>query len=352
MKKILFTGGGSAGHVIPNIALIEELLSLGDVDVAYMGTDGIEKEIVEKYKIPYYPITCPKLVRGGGFRGFLRNLRIPSAFTKAVKQAKKGLQIFQPDVVFSKGGYVALPVVFACRKLRIPCFAHESDFSIGLANKLSIHKCKNLFTSFPETAKKTTRGIYSGAPIRRRLFLATKENARKVWDIGMQEKVVLVFGGGSGSKMINTALRSQLRTLTEKYVILHVCGKGNIMDCQIKNYIQTEFITDMGNAYAVADIVVARAGAGTVFELLALKKPSLLIPLENQTRGDQIENANYFQARGLCRVLRQNNLHALAKEIEKTDNDERLKMRLLENEFSSGNTLILQTLLSQSREHA
>ena len=347
MRKILFTGGGSAGHVIPNIALIEEILSSGSADVCYMGTDGIEKGIVGEWKIPYYTIRCPKLIRGGGLRALKQNLKIPFAFKNAVQEAKKGLQLFKPDVVFSKGGYVALPVVFAAKKLGIPCYAHESDFSMGLANKLSAKKCKKIFTSFPETAQRRRHGEYSGAPIRRSITSCTRSEARKTWNVGFQQKVILVFGGGSGSKAINDALRQQLKSLTEKYVILHVCGKGNIIESNIKNYIQTEFVTDMGSAYACADVVVSRAGAGTVFELLALKKSSLLIPLEGQTRGDQIENAAYFQNKGLCRVLRQSALHNLSDEIEQTVLDDGLKARLKDCSFTSGNACILQTLLQE-----
>ncbi|MBE5740902.1 MAG: UDP-N-acetylglucosamine--N-acetylmuramyl-(pentapeptide) pyrophosphoryl-undecaprenol N-acetylglucosamine transferase, partial [Clostridiales bacterium] len=144
MKKVLFTGGGSAGHVLPNIALIEELLSSGDADVCYMGTDGIEKRLIADWKIPYYQIECPKLIRGG-LPAWKKNIKIPAAFMRAEKQALEGLRIYQPDVVFSKGGYVALPVIFAARKLKIPCLAHESDFSLGLANRISAPKCEYVF---------------------------------------------------------------------------------------------------------------------------------------------------------------------------------------------------------------
>ena len=346
MKKILFTGGGSAGHVVPNIALIEELLSDGDIDVCYIGTDGIEKTIVAEWKIPYFEIACPKLIRGGGWTGLKRNLRIPAAFFHAVKQAKEGLKTFRPDAVFSKGGFVALPVVVAAKSLKIPCYAHESDFSAGLANKLSAGKCKKVFTSFPETAKKIRRGVYSGAPIKRSVFAATRAEARRTLGIGFKEKVVLIFGGGSGSAAINDAVRKSLKTLTDNYVVLHVCGRENAVKSNIKNYRQFEFVADMGGLYAAADVVVSRAGAGTVFELLALKKPALLIPLEGQTRGDQAENAAYFQKRGLCRVLQQSDLAALAREIDKTFQDEPLKERLERSDFKSGNQTILRELRS------
>ncbi len=344
MKKILFTGGGSAGHVLPNVALIEEILTRGDVEVCYMGTAGIEKELVSKLKIPYYELTCPKLIRGGGVAAWKNNVKIPFALRRAVKEAERGLKLFQPDLVFSKGGYVSLPVVFAAKKLKIPCIAHESDYSVGLANKLSAGKCKFTLTSFPETAKKIRRGKYGGAPIRREILLAKRASARREWDIPKTAKVVLVFGGGSGSKALNDALRAQIKPLCEDFVILHACGKGNVVDCNVKNYRQFEFIKDMGGAYACADVVVARAGAGTIFELLALKKPALLIPLEGATRGDQKQNADYFASRGLCRVLPQAKLHSLAQEIKATYRDEELKTQLKNSGYGSGNGRIVGEL--------
>ncbi len=344
MKKILFTGGGSAGHVLPNVALIEEILARGDTEVCYMGSEGIEKELIAARKIPYYTISCPKLVRGGGWTAWKNNVKIPCTLRRAVKEAEEGLRLLQPDLVFSKGGYVALPVVFAAKRLKIPCIAHESDYSPGLANKLSARKCRFVLTSFPETAKKIARGKYGGAPIRREILLAKAPAARRAWDIPKGAKVALVFGGGSGSKALNDALRAQLKTLTKDFYILHVCGKGKEVESNLPNYRQYPFVADMGGAYACADVVVARAGAGTVFELLALKKPALLIPLEGATRGDQKENAEYFSSRGLCRVLPQSRLDDLAKEIKATYEDEGLKTRLKESGYGVGNGRILGEL--------
>lgn len=345
MNKILFTGGGSAGHVIPNIALINDLRAKGSADVCYMGSGGIEKAIVAAQKIPYFEISCPKLVRGGGFRALKNNLGIPFAFRRAVKEAEKGLRIFQPNAVFSKGGYVALPVVFAARKLGIPCFAHESDFSVGLANKLSAKKCECVFTSFPETANKLKNGVYSGAPLKRELFGVSAIQAKKDFGVPSGMKTVLVFGGGSGSEAINAALRAQLPTLCKRYFILHVCGKGNVAQSNLQNYRQEEFIADMGSAYACADLIVSRAGAGAAFEILALKKPAILIPLENASRGDQKENAAYFEKRGLCRVLPQSKLAQLDKEIEAAFLDSKLQNALLESNFTMGNDVIIRRIL-------
>ena len=346
MKKILFTGGGSAGHVIPNLALMEEILSEGIADVCYMGTGGIEKTLVAEWHIPYYQIECPKLIRGKSFDAFKRNLHIPAEFLEARKQAIEGLKTFQPDLVFSKGGYVALPVIFAAKKLKIPCLAHESDLSVGLSNRLSARSCKRLFTSFPETAKKVPHGKYSGAPLRRSVLYASRADARRKFSIPFHEKVILVFGGGSGSQALNEGLRKHIKALTEKYVVLHVCGKGNIVKSTLQNYRQFEFITDMGMAYACADLVISRAGAGTVFEILALKKPAILVPLEGQTRGDQKENAAYFEARKLCYTLPQAELEKLPEAIERAFLDEGLKERLANTDFGRGNETILTEIRS------
>ena len=344
MKKILFTGGGSAGHVVPNVAIMEQLLSDGKTDVCYIGGSGIEKKLIAEWQIPYFEIDAPKLVRGGGFAGFKRNLKIPTAFFRAVKKAKEGLKTFQPDAVFSKGGYISLPVVFAAWRLKIPCFAHESDFSVGLANKLSARFCKRVFTSFPETAKKVPHGVYSGAPIRRAVLSSTKAEARRKLNIPFHETVVLVVGGGSGSKALNAAVRSHLKTLTKKYVVLHVCGAGNKVESDNPRYQQLEFVQDMGGLYACADIVVSRSGAGAVFEILALKKRAVFVPLEGQTRGDQAENAAYFKSRGLCHVLAQKRLDELPQEIERTLVDERLDERLEQSSVQVGNEMIIDAL--------
>ena len=344
MKKILFTGGGSAGHVVPNLALIEDFMKKGEVDVGYIGTGGIEKQIIAPYKIPYMQIECPKLVRGGGFSALKNNLKIPLSFSRSVSQAKKHLSVFQPDLLFSKGGYVALPVVFAAHKLGIPCFAHESDLSLGLANRLSAKKCKLVFTSFLETADKIQNGKYSGAPMRRSLLNASPQQARTEFSIPKRAKVLLVFGGGSGSAAINQAVRQNIKALTKKYFVLHVCGKGNVVECNVKNYRQTEFIADMGAAYACADGIIARSGAGTVFEILALKKTALFIPLEGQTRGDQKENAEYFKRKGLCHVLPQSNLDDLVNEAESLFADKKLKENLDCCAVPLGNDVIIREI--------
>ena len=344
MKRILFTGGGSAGHVTPNIALIEAFLQSGEADVCYMGTSGIEKTMITALKIPYYTLECPKLIRSFSWKNF----GIPHAFQKAVKEAKKGLTIAAPDVVFSKGGFVALPVAIAAEKLGIPVLTHESDLSAGLSNKLMARRCKHVLTSFPETAEKFKNGKFVGSPIRQNIFLGDRAEAAKKYgfDLKNGRKRILVFGGGSGSQFLNEAVRKCLPTLSKEYDILHVTGRGNVREARFEGYRQIEFETDMGGAYAVCDLVISRAGSNTVFEILALKKRVILIPLEGQTRGDQLENAYYFAKQGLCKVLRQSELDALPQTIEATFKDEALKERLCTCSFTSGNETILGELFS------
>ena len=342
MKKILFTGGGSAGHTVPNLAIIDDVLAYGDTEVCYIGTDGIEKGLITKRGIPYYTISCPKLIRGK--EGWRNNVHIPSAFCRAVREAKAGLLTFRPDVVFSKGGYVALPVVFAARALKIPCIAHESDFSPGLANRLSAGRCETVFTSFPETAKRLRHGKYSGAPMRASLTKHTKTEAIKALSIPLGAKVLLVLGGGSGSKTLNEAVLSNLKTLTAKYFVLHICGKGNLPVANFRSYRAFEYFSDIGLLYAVADGVVSRAGAGAVFELISLQKPALFIPLAGATRGDQAENAEYFRSRGLCHVLEQTAIENLPQAVDKLFADTKLKTRLKETALPSGNAVIVRAL--------
>lgn len=342
-KVIVFTGGGSAGHVVPSLALIKELQNFHGVEICYFGSNGKEKELVAPLNIPYREIDCPKLIRGKNIQTFFKNLCIPFRLPRAVRQAKKHLKAVRPCVVFSKGGYVALPVVLAAKKLKIPCYTHESDFSLGLANKLIANRCLEVFTSFPETAQAIKNGTFTGAPIRRELFEYDKIAAKVRFGFPLRKKVILVLGGGSGSTAINEGIRNALPRL-EQYSILHLCGKGNVAPSTQKDYRQIEYLPTIGEAYAAADIVVSRAGAGAVFEIMALKKPSILIPLEGQTRGDQLENAAYFFKRGLCKILPQSSLDELPNLIEETLSDNELKERLQRSKFTCGNEKILDKL--------
>jgi UDP-N-acetylglucosamine--N-acetylmuramyl-(pentapeptide) pyrophosphoryl-undecaprenol N-acetylglucosamine transferase len=347
MKKIVFTGGGSAGHVIPNIAIIRELFKDPAFDLYYFGTDGIEQRLVAPLKIPYFTFAPPKLVRGWNPKAIKNNLAIPSRLTTAIRLAEEQLKNIQPDLVFSKGGFVALPVVFAAHRLGIPCLSHESDLSLGLANRLMKNKCQYILTAFPQTADSIQNGLHCGQPIRRELFGISQHAAKQMLTGGTNRKVLLVFGGGSGSAPINDAVRKQLPFLSKKFFVLHVCGKNNLLLSRFDNYRQFEFIQDMGAAYAAADVVVSRSGAGAAFECVALKKPTVFIPLEGLTRGDQWQNAKYFARRGLCYVLPQKRLDDLSDTLQKITEDSQLRENLLKSNFGSGTFACVNAIRSQ-----
>lgn len=347
MQKIVFTGGGSAGHVLPNVAIIQQLQKTGEYDLYYFGTDGIEKQLIAPLKLPYYSYSAPKLKRGSSFGALKNNLAIPCRFLSAVRAAKEGLRRINPDLVFSKGGYVALPVVYAAAQLKIPCLSHESDLTPGLANRMMQGKCQRILTAFPETADTLRGGVYCGQPLRASLFGQDRTAARKRFADGTHKKVVLIFGGGSGSAALNDAVRKHAPALCKRHYLLHVCGKGNALESRLPNYRQYEFIEDMGGVYAAADLIVSRAGAGAIFEAMALKKPAVFVPLEGQTRGDQKENAAYFLGRGLCHVLPQKHLDRLPFAIERALNDQALKEALALSPFGSGTDAAIQAIRKQ-----
>lgn len=339
MKKILFTGGGSAGHAVPNVALIERLKNR--YELFYIGTDKIEKELIAPFKIPYFSIDCPKLERDR----FIKNLSIPSRLKKAERECEDIIGKIKPDLIFSKGGYVSVPVVSAGKKLKVPCLAHESDLSAGLATRLNAAKCKKTLTAFPETAEKIKNGKYVGTPIREELFLSDRRKALAKYAFNASKPTLLVFGGGSGSAAINAALRANILPLAKKYNVLHICGKGNIMQNNIAGYVQREYEADMGSAYACADLVVARAGANTLFECIALKKKALFIPLENAaTRGDQLANAEYFLNKRLCAVLREKDLNNFYKAVEDAFTNREIAENLKLTPFVNGAENIIKEI--------
>ena len=334
MKTILFTGGGSAGHVVPNLAIMNEIRY--SHRVLYMGTNGIERSLVERAGYTFFEVECPKLVRSFT----LKNLTIPFRLKKAVKAAKEILAREQPDLVFSKGGFVSYPAVAAAHKLGIPALTHESDLSAGLCTKLIGRKCERVLTSFPETAKLFKNGEYVGSPIRKEILRGERFRAKKKFSLS-DKPCLLILGGGSGSKAINDAVRQNLKKLLTQFDILHLAGKGNVIPFEGAGYVQREFEQDMGSCYACADVVICRAGSNTLFELLALKKPCLLVPLKKGSRGDQVENALYFEQKGLCRVLMQENLDSLVGEITATYRDESLKNALEGAHYGNGLSHIL-----------
>lgn len=320
MKTILFTGGGSAGHVVPNLAIMHEMRY--SHNILYMGTGGTEKRLVTEAGYPFFEVDCPKLIRAFT----LRNFTIPHRLHHAKKEALGILRRERPDLVFSKGGFVSYPAVWAAWKLGIPVLTHESDLSPGLCTRLIAKKCRRVLTSFPETAKLFPNGQYVGSPIRREIGCGERTRARKKYGFEGETPVLLVLGGGSGSHLLNQAIRGILPSLLPELRILHLCGRGGLSQENREGYVQREFETDIASAYACADFVLCRAGSNTLFELLFLKKPALLVPLSHGSRGDQLENALYFQGRGLCRILPEGEissllpaLHALFEDVSLRD---------------------------------
>ena len=305
MKKIVLTGGGTAGHVTPNIALLPALQAAG-YEIAYVGSyEGIEKKLIADFNIPYTGIST------GKFRRYLdpKNFSDPFRVMKGFVEARNYLKNYQPDVVFSKGGFVSVPVVRAAASLHIPCIIHESDMTPGLANKLCIPVAEKVCCNFPETLPylPKEKAVLTGSPIRQELLHGNKQAAKDFCGFTGDLPILMVMGGSIGSVYINNAIRGCIDTLLTKYQIIHLCGKGNIDESlkDKKGYAQFEYISEnLPDLFAAADLVVARAGANSICELLALHKPNILIPLSrNASRGDQILNANSFAKQGFSVVL-------------------------------------------------
>lgn len=304
-KKIVLTGGGTAGHVTPNIALIPELRKAG-YEISYIGSyDGIEKKLIADYDIPYYGIAT------GKFRRYLdiKNFTDPFKVIKGFGEARKYLKKIKPDVVFSKGGFVSVPVVRAAGSLHIPCIIHESDMTPGLANKLCIPVAQKVCCNFPETYNMlpSKKAVLTGSPIRTELTKGNKEAAFNLCRFTKGKPVILVIGGSLGAASVNKAVRDALPGLLNDFQVAHICGKDKIDNAYLhtEGYIQFEYVkAELKDLFAMADIVISRAGANSICELLALRKPNLLIPLSaSSSRGDQILNAKSFESQGFSMVI-------------------------------------------------
>lgn len=305
MKRIVLTGGGTAGHVTPNIALLPRLRELG-YDIHYIGSyDGIEKKLIEELDIPYYGIASGKLRRYFDLKNFTDPFRVIQGYS----QAKKLMKRLAPDVVFSKGGFVTVPVVRAATQNHIPTIIHESDMTPGLANRLCIPSAWKVCCNFPETLSHlpSQKAVLTGSPIRTELLSGNKLLAADFCGLTQNKPVILVIGGSLGAASVNEAVRRNLPQLLKKYQIIHLCGKGKIDESlrSTTGYVQYEYIKkELADLFALADMVISRAGANAICELLALRKPNLLIPLSAKaSRGDQILNASSFQKQGFSRVL-------------------------------------------------
>ena len=297
MKKIIFTGGGTGGHIMPNLAIIEDLKN--KYEIKYIGSKtGMEKEIISK-KLPYFEITTCKLKRSLSFS----NLLIPFKLIKGIFDAKKILKKEKPDLVFSKGGFVSVPVVIAAKKLKIPIVSHESDYTLGLANKFTSKFSKAVCTSFEDTSKNLKNGVYTGSPIRKNLFLGNKQNIKEKLYLNPLLPNLLIVGGSLGSQTINKIIFDNAKSLTKRFNIIHIAGKNNTQKSEFKNHNVISYANNIEDYYDLCDVVITRGGSNVIFELLALKKPMLIIPLEKGSRGDQVLNANIFEKEKLAKKL-------------------------------------------------
>ncbi|MDY5647689.1 MAG: undecaprenyldiphospho-muramoylpentapeptide beta-N-acetylglucosaminyltransferase [Lachnospiraceae bacterium] len=328
MKRIVLTGGGTAGHVTPNIALIPRLKELG-YEIHYIGSyDGIEKKLIEELQIPYYGISSGKLRRYFD----VKNFTDPFKVLKGFREARHTLAEIRPNVLFSKGGFVSVPVVLAAKRLHIPVIIHESDLTPGLANKICIPSAAKVCCNFPETLAHlpADKAVLTGSPIRQELLEGNPIAALEFCHFTANKPVILVMGGSLGSAAINDTIRGVLPELLKTYQVIHLCGKGTLDEGlnHTPGYVQFEYIKkELRDLFALADIVISRAGANAICELLALHKPNILIPLSAKaSRGDQILNARSFEAQGFSIVLEEeevtnltllNAIHTLMEEKDR-----------------------------------
>ena len=308
-KKIVLTGGGTAGHVTPNIALLPFLEREG-FEVSYIGSyGGIEKRLIEDFHLPYYGISTGRFRRYFDLKNFSDPLRVMKGYT----QARTILKEIKPDVVFSKGGFVSVPVVRAASSLKIPCIIHESDMTPGLANKLCIPAADKVCCNFPETLQNISseKAVLTGSPIRQELTKGNKLASLNLCGFTANKPVIMVIGGSQGAASVNVMVREALPKLLKDFQVVHICGKDKVDNLMltIPGYKQFEYLKgELKDVFAMADLVVSRAGANAICELLALKKPNLLIPLQVGSRGDQILNARSFEEQGFSIVLREDYL--------------------------------------------
>ena len=310
MKRIILTGGGTAGHVTPNIALLPRLKEL-NYDIHYIPSyHGIEKELIEQFDIPYHGISS------GKFRRYfsLKNFTDPFRIVKGLAEADKLIKTLKPDVIFSKGGFVSVPVVMAGKRRHVPTIIHESDMTPGLANKLSIPSATKVCCNFPETLEHLPKdkAVLTGSPIRQELLSGNKVAALDFCGFTSDKPVVLVIGGSLGSVAVNNAVRAILPQLLKDFQLIHLCGKGKVDESlkDLKGYVQFEYVqNELKDMFALTDVIISRAGANAICEIAALRKPNLLIPLSaSASRGDQILNARSFERQGFSIVIEEEEL--------------------------------------------
>ncbi|HDD0307608.1 TPA: undecaprenyldiphospho-muramoylpentapeptide beta-N-acetylglucosaminyltransferase [Staphylococcus aureus] len=333
MTKIAFTGGGTVGHVSVNLSLIPTALSQG-YEALYIGSkNGIEREMIESQlpEIKYYPISSGKLRRYIS----LENAKDVFKVLKGILDARKVLKKEKPDLLFSKGGFVSVPVVIAAKSLNIPTIIHESDLTPGLANKIALKFAKKIYTTFEETLNylPKEKADFIGATIREDLKNGNAHNGYQLTGFNENKKVLLVMGGSLGSKKLNSIIRENLDALLQQYQVIHLTGKG-LKDAQVKKsgYIQYEFVKeDLTDLLAITDTVISRAGSNAIYEFLTLRIPMLLVPLGlDQSRGDQIDNANHFADKGYAKAIDEEQLTAqiLLQELNEMEQE---RTRIINN---------------------
>ncbi|HDF3147425.1 undecaprenyldiphospho-muramoylpentapeptide beta-N-acetylglucosaminyltransferase [Staphylococcus aureus] len=333
MTKIAFTGGGTVGHVSVNLSLIPTALSQG-YEALYIGSkNGIEREMIESQlpEIKYYPISSGKLRRYIS----LENAKDVFKVLKGILDARKVLKKEKPDLLFSKGGFVSVPVVIAAKSLNIPTIIHESDLTPGLANKIALKFAKKIYTTFEETLNylPKEKADFIGATIREDLKNGNAHNGYQLTGFNENKKVLLVMGGSLGSKKLNSIIRENLDALLQQYQVIHLTGKGLKAD-QVKKsgYIQYEFVKeDLTDLLAITDTVISRAGSNAIYEFLTLRIPMLLVPLGlDQSRGDQIDNANHFADKGYAKAIDEEQLTAqiLLQELNEMEQE---RTRIINN---------------------
>ncbi|MFS0783983.1 undecaprenyldiphospho-muramoylpentapeptide beta-N-acetylglucosaminyltransferase [Bacillus sp. 1P06AnD] len=351
-KRIVFTGGGSAGHVTPNIAIMDEL-DKQEWEISYIGSKrGIEKELMSHANVPYYGISSGKQ------RRYVSRENVTDLFkiVKGCVEARRQLKKLKPALVFSKGGFVSVPVVVAAKSLRIPVYLHESDMTPGLANKIAKRFATTIFTSFEETSLyfPVQKTLVTGSPIRKELLLGSKEKARRQWELDGKRPVLTIVGGSLGSKSINEAVRGTLNVLSRRYSIIHICGKNNIDNhfLSAPNYLQFEYVQEgLADLLAATDLVVTRGGSNALFEFLALNIPMLIIPLSvQQSRGDQILNAESFTSNGYGITLPDEELSGktLLDALEKLES---LKKGIKQNMIKSTQSNALPIIVQEINKH-
>ena len=373
MKSIILTGGGTAGHIMPNLALLPEIEKYFDKIYYLGGSNSMEQKIISEYKnIEFIEIPTTKLVR----KITLKNLAIPFKLINSIHKTKKIIKRISPNVIFCKGGFVSVPVAIAGKICKVPVVSHESDLSMGLANKVILRFAKRVCTTFKDTAIISKKCVVTGTPIRKQIFSGKPERVKNKFSYDKNKPFILFFGGSLGSQFINNLVKTSLNELCKNYNVLHITGKGNKINLQslqsdiakqnnkahndiknnktdnklnaqefkFDNYYQIEFTNSIQDYFACSDIVICRGGANSLFELLALKKPTLIIPLSKaQSRGDQIENAVYFKKHYLSEVLQEENANtnSLLEKINKLNkNKQNILFTLCENKIDSNKKIV------------